>query len=179
MAHTNSWSDNTPLGSDAADTMDNNMRQVRLDVAERMNDILGSNNWRTQDPVTLPGLLTAFKFAKRYRYDDLQSAGFKAVEPASLRALLIIRYSGTTDIAGNITINFGALFETYDLTSIDLDTFVRGMVVNRTVNDVAFIFIGSVVGDVVTYSVRKSNGNLYISDVLEGDIIFWAAQKPT
>lgn len=178
MPYTNPWSDNTPLGSNAADTMDDNMRRARLDVAERMNTILGSDNWRTQDPISLPGLLTAFKFAKRYVYDDTQPMGSKASVPGDLKTLLVIRFDGTTDSGSNIQINFGALFETYDIPSLDPTTPVRGMVMNRTVNDVAFFLFGGVVGDVFTFSVRKSNGDLYPNDVLEGVIMFWGVVKP-
>lgn len=48
MAFTNSWSDIIPAGSDPANTADDEMRQTRLDVHERMDTIVG--DW-TADPL--------------------------------------------------------------------------------------------------------------------------------
>lgn len=179
MPHTNSWSDNTPLGSDAADTMDNNMRRLRLDVAERMNDILGADNWRTQDPITLPGMITGLKFAKRYFYDDTQAPASKAQNPENLKAVVIFRFTGTTNSGSQIQIRFGALFETYDMASLDTSSFVRGILQNTTVNDIVFLLSSAIVGDTITYMVKKSNGNVYSNDAVQGHIIFWASAKPT
>ena len=48
MAFTNPWSDIIPAGSDPANTADDEMRQIRLDVHERMDQIVG--DW-TADPL--------------------------------------------------------------------------------------------------------------------------------
>ena len=49
MAHTNSgWPTNIPAGSDALNTADDQLRRLRLDIKERMNDIV--DDW-TADPI--------------------------------------------------------------------------------------------------------------------------------
>ena len=49
MAHTNSgWPTNIPAGSDALNTADDQLRRLRLDTKERMNDIV--DDW-TADPI--------------------------------------------------------------------------------------------------------------------------------
>jgi hypothetical protein len=50
MPHTNAWSNLIPLGSDLAGHIDDDIRQLRLDVFERMNDIVV--DW-TADPIVL------------------------------------------------------------------------------------------------------------------------------
>ena len=51
MAYTNSWSNIVPAGSDALSTADDQIRRLRLDVQERMDDVVA--DW-TADPV-VPG----------------------------------------------------------------------------------------------------------------------------
>ena len=51
MAYTNAWSNIVPAGSDALNTADDQIRRLRLDVQERMDDIVA--DWTT-DPV-VPG----------------------------------------------------------------------------------------------------------------------------
>lgn len=48
MAYTHAWTDNVPLGSEAAANIDDFMRRARLDIHERMNDVVV--DW-TADPV--------------------------------------------------------------------------------------------------------------------------------
>lgn len=48
MAFTNAWSTVIPAGSAAANTADDQIRQLRLDIQERMNEVVG--DW-TLDPV--------------------------------------------------------------------------------------------------------------------------------
>lgn len=56
MAYTNVWSDTIPLGTDLASTIDDSIRQLRLDIHDRMDSIV--NDW-TADPVTLQsGIVT-------------------------------------------------------------------------------------------------------------------------
>lgn len=50
MAYTNTWSNIIPAGSAAANTVDDQIRQLRLDIQERMDDIV--IDW-TADPVVL------------------------------------------------------------------------------------------------------------------------------
>ena len=48
MAHSNVWSNIIPAGSDALNTADDQLRQLRLDIQERMDEVV--SDW-TADPV--------------------------------------------------------------------------------------------------------------------------------
>ncbi|KKN23046.1 hypothetical protein LCGC14_0908890 [marine sediment metagenome] len=50
MAHTNAWSNVVPAGSDPLNTADDQIRRLRLDIQERMDEVV--DDW-TADPVTL------------------------------------------------------------------------------------------------------------------------------
>lgn len=50
MAYSNVWSNVIPAGTAAANTLDDQIRQLRLDIQERMNDVVA--DW-TVDPVVL------------------------------------------------------------------------------------------------------------------------------
>lgn len=50
MAYTNSWSNTVPAGSAAANTIDDAIKQLRLDIQERMDALV--DDW-TADPVVL------------------------------------------------------------------------------------------------------------------------------
>src|SRR5690349_2221452 len=53
MAYTNVWSNVIPAGTEAAKNIDDQIRQLRLDIFERMNDLVA--DW-TADPVVFsPG----------------------------------------------------------------------------------------------------------------------------
>ena len=54
MAYTRTWDEAAPTDSDAASTIDDLFRNLKIDIRERMNDIL-SNDWATDgdDPKTL------------------------------------------------------------------------------------------------------------------------------
>ena len=57
MAHSNVWSNIIPAGGDAANTADDAIRQLRVDIHERMNEVV--TDW-TADPVVpiVPALAT-------------------------------------------------------------------------------------------------------------------------
>lgn len=65
MAYTNVWSSTTPLGTIQANTLDDEIRKVRLDFEERLKDIFAmSSGQMVADPIqpqnlTLADLLTA------------------------------------------------------------------------------------------------------------------------
>ncbi len=48
MAHTNAWSNVVPAGSDPLNTADDQIRRLRLDIQERMDEVV--DDW-TADPV--------------------------------------------------------------------------------------------------------------------------------
>lgn len=52
MAYTNAWDETQPLGTAAANTLDDIIRQLKLDVRQRMESIV--ENW-SADPVKLKG----------------------------------------------------------------------------------------------------------------------------
>lgn len=100
MPYTNPWSDTDPPGSQAADTIDDELRQLRLDIHERMDNIV--EDWEA-DPVVPLAAGGVVKSA--IQYDDLNSAGVKALNDETILASLTLHYSGVTDSVGAITIN--------------------------------------------------------------------------
>lgn len=54
MPYTNPWSDVIPAGSAQASTIDDQIRQLRLDVRERMDTILKTGGKWNDDPIALP-----------------------------------------------------------------------------------------------------------------------------
>lgn len=71
MAYTQAWSNLIPLGSAAASTADDEIRNLRRDTQERMDTILGAGKWAT-DPVAAP--LTGVKIFSHYSDGKLQDA---------------------------------------------------------------------------------------------------------
>ena len=55
MAYTRVWSNNTPLGSASASSIDDEIRNHRQDVQERMDTLLGAGKWATDPVATLTG----------------------------------------------------------------------------------------------------------------------------
>lgn len=100
MAHTNpGWPTNIPPGSDAANTADDQLRRLRLDLLERMNDFVVSF---TADPVVLK--------SRSQRVTTSAGTGAAVVE-TDLHALVLaanslgatggIRFITTLDVAGS------------------------------------------------------------------------------
>ena len=80
MAYTNVWSNIIPAGSDAANTADNQLRQLRSDLNERFDDFL-AEDW-TADPIVLKNPLATINRARVYRNAALTlntGAGYTAV----------------------------------------------------------------------------------------------------
>jgi len=103
MAYTNPWSDTDPPGSQNANTIDDELRQLRLDIHERMNDIV--DDWE-DDPVVLAAGGAGGSLGECLFYSDAQSAGLKFNAEDEVVRWLGIRYSGTTNSIGAVTINF-------------------------------------------------------------------------
>lgn len=91
MAYSNTWSDIRPLGSAQANTADDEMRTIRLDVHERMDDIV--EDW-TADPVAIKQDIIGTKAGKTL---VVHGSAF-VVEPAEANSF---NYSdsGTSSIA--------------------------------------------------------------------------------
>ncbi len=75
MAYTNAWTNAVPAGSDAANTIDDQIRRLRLDINERMTDLV--DNWDS-DPVV-------------------------SKNDADLTAIVSVNTTQTTNIATNVT----------------------------------------------------------------------------
>jgi len=56
MGYSRAWSNVTPLGSAPANTIDDEIRNLRQDVQERMDTILGAGKWATDPVATLTAL---------------------------------------------------------------------------------------------------------------------------
>lgn len=107
MPYTNAWSDNTPLGTLAANQIDESIRQLRLDIHERMNMIVV--DWEA-DPV-VPISSVGFS-TYGVGYNDALSAGNKALDYQSIVATLALYFQGNA-FGRIVTIN---LNEVNDLT---------------------------------------------------------------
>jgi len=53
MAYTNPWDETAPLGTAAANTLDDIVRQLKLDLRERMDTILAAGGKFSDDPIIL------------------------------------------------------------------------------------------------------------------------------
>lgn len=61
MTYTRMWSDDTPLGSRDADEIDDCIREFKIDLHERMTDLLGADgDWGADDPI-IPYSMTDLK----------------------------------------------------------------------------------------------------------------------
>jgi hypothetical protein len=106
MPYTNTWDDTRIPGSTLAKLIDEEFRRVRLDIHQRMDDIV--EDWLV-DPVVLKG-----SFALPYRsidYNDDNSQNNKVTSYITIRKLLRIRYIGDTNVLGQITINLNEVLE--------------------------------------------------------------------
>lgn len=109
MAFTNVWSNIIPAGSDPANTADDEIRQLRLDVDERMDTLVG--DW-SADPIVV---LTAIRKTKHWSdgsFDPLGSdtltEGYKVfgvgLHPAAVLGNLVWRI--------NLSLPVGAVLQT-------------------------------------------------------------------
>jgi hypothetical protein len=53
MAYTNPWNEAAPLGGAAAATLDDIVRQLKVDLRERLDDVLATGGKFTDDPILL------------------------------------------------------------------------------------------------------------------------------
>jgi len=105
MAYTRNWDDTKPTGSEAANTIDDLMRELKEDIHERMDDLVV--DW-TDDPVVLKATAAQW-FAKSYAYNDLTAPGNKAQNPTNIKAILHLKVRCLTGPAGNVTINLNEI----------------------------------------------------------------------
>lgn len=184
MPYTREWIDNTPLGSTAADDIDNAFRNLRLDIAERMDDLTAvGGKWSANDPVSLTTTPNTIQSSRRYNYNSNVLAGMRATNEANIQTLLAFQLVGVmTNGASQIIINFADLGEVYDLDDINYLSLVRGIVIDTTAGTRDFVFLlrvnVNVVAKTITYSVRKANGGLVVFHALNGIILFYQNTRP-
>lgn len=104
MPYTNPWVDNIPLGSAPANTIDEQLRRLRLDIHERMNNIVV--DWET-DPVV--PLASVGMVQSGVGYDDFESGGDKAQNYAAIVASLAINYRGNTTVGNVVVVNLNEI----------------------------------------------------------------------
>ena len=162
MAHTRAWSDSTPLGSRAAREIDDSIRELKVDIHERMDDIV--EDW-TADPIVLKsGVSGGGGALKQGVYADSQGAGSKVSAIAALKEFMILYYSGTTSSNGNVVINLNEINTASNDTlnyQINLGDNVTVLAASRT-NDGVPIF-GRVEGfngaaNTLTFRFRHGDG---------------------
>lgn len=117
MAYTNAWSVTVPAGSELANTIDDHLRRLRLDIEERMNDIVA--DWAA-DPVVLNASTLPIT-QKGVQYDADASPGSRASSYTNLAKSLALHFSGTTDANGVIVIDLDEIntaFESADFYNV-------------------------------------------------------------
>jgi len=104
--YTNPWSDTDPPGSQNANTIDDEFRQLRLDIHERMDDIV--DDW-TDDPVVLSGAAGSIGSSERCDYLDASPGGNKAANLVDIKSHMFVAYVGTTGSGGGVLININEI----------------------------------------------------------------------
>lgn len=114
MAFTRSWDETQPDGSEAASDIDLEIRKVKEDIRERLEDITTFGTGT--DPLELDASAVEAKAPVFYGlYDDNQSAGSKVTSEGRGK-LVAINFSGDTDGSGFVTIDVGEFTESLDIT---------------------------------------------------------------
>src|SRR3970040_1270642 len=101
--YTNPWSYTDPPGSQNANTIDDEFRQLRLDIHERMDDIV--DDW-TDDPVVLSGAAGSIGSSERCDYLDASPGGNKAANLVDIKSHMFVAYVGTSGITNIFTLQF-------------------------------------------------------------------------
>jgi len=178
MPYTNPWIDSIPLGSQNANTADDEFRKIKLDIHERMDDIVV--DW-TADPIVLAA--GAFSKAKTIDYDDSAGAGLKGTNYTDLEALLSIQYNAVTDALGQVVVNFNEVDPSGDTWDVGANTItLRGWYGFRSAAPTIPIFVSSVGFNVPanTYTIifRDTTGNLVTNAAIIGVFTFMALTSP-
>lgn len=181
MAYTRPWTNNSPLGTRSAAEIDDAIREARVDVAERMDDITAvGGKWTVNDPITLPASANSILSAKRFDYDDALAAGTKTLNEEDLQSLLAYRVNHLTNGVSQFTVNFGAISEKYDLNDISFLTPVRGILRDLTVSDFAFMLLASfnAVAETALYHCLQADGGPLDFDQIDGIQLYFFSAKP-
>lgn len=102
--YTNPWTNTSPPGSQAANTIDDEIRKLRLDIFQRMSDVV--EDW-TADPV-IPlggGGASSLGLSRVANYNEDIAPGSRVSGYNNLAALLAFTFLGYTNSVGVISIN--------------------------------------------------------------------------
>lgn len=102
MPYTRPWSDSTPPGSRNANEIDDAIREFKVDVHERMDDIVV--DW-TSDPIVLD-IGGTFVNVKGLSYNDNLGGGNKVQFFNNPVAFISVQYQGTITSNARFTLNF-------------------------------------------------------------------------
>jgi len=157
MAYTRSWDDTKPTGSEAANTIDDLIRELKEDIHERMDDLVV--DW-TDDPVVLQAQAASWK-GRKYSYQDLQSPGNKAVSPNDIKSILHLSFSGVTDSAARIVLNLNEI--TNEVWSVANFVNLVGHLSNNSATSIVYIDPNGTSIDVgantITLTLRNYDGS--------------------
>lgn len=176
MPYDNPWVNNTPLGSDLANTIDDQIRRLRLDIQQRMDDVV--NNWFADPVVPTGGTLVN---VKGIIYNDTLSPGNKVPFVTNPVALVSISYNGTT--FGGLQINFNELNTT---TGENWQVnggfnFISGTGVTPSNGDTVNITVASSDGinNTITFSARYTEGGTPSGVVLFATLLLTFVDNPS
>lgn len=114
MAFARSWNEAQPDGSENASDIDLEIRNLKVDIRERLEDITSFGT--DADPMELDASAVADAAPTFYgAYDDSQAAGNK-VTAEGRGKLLAVNVSATTDSNGIVSIDLSEFSEPFDLT---------------------------------------------------------------
>jgi hypothetical protein len=179
MPYTNPWSDSDPPGSQAANTADDEFRQLRLDLHERMNDLV--EDW-TDDPVVLKVASGIFQ-SKRVSYQDALVGGSKASAFADIQAIMFVFFSGVTGSNGQILLNVNEINVVAGVTWNVANNLMAISAWNGGRLDGVPVFMRTIsssgVANTFTMEFRHGDGAIVGSESIAGSMILTAQVNPT
>lgn len=176
MPYTNVWTDTDPPGAQAANTIDDELRQLRLDIHERMDDVVV--NWLA-DPVVIDPTATGFK-GRDFAY-DANAGGNKAGSGVDIKSILGLRVTGTTSSTGLIAINLNdggfPVGSKYSAAAfIGFQFWARRV----SVNDAAFILLISVdvPSNTITFEFGAVDGGVINTETILAHMFLYFSAIP-
>lgn len=181
MAYTNPWSDTDPPGSQNANTIDDELRQLRLDIHERMDDIV--DDWEDDPVVVTSG--GAILSSQRSVYTDASAGGSKGSSLVSIKAHMFMAFTGTTSSSSAaVSINMNEIStltgKTWNIATNGLELSLLG---GRRSSDNVPIFMtivgSSGVTNIFTLEFRYGDGALVNGIAINCLFLITAQTKPT
>lgn len=105
MSYSNAWNEATPAGSAAANTIDDNLRQIKLDLRERVNSMIGAAiGTALADPVVPAGTdLTSLKSV-----NDTQSTNITTLQGLTGSQNLSLWLPWNVGFVEDLVVTFGS-----------------------------------------------------------------------